>query len=175
MRARSIPALDLFVLGSLLKYETMKRPTIYFTIAILALFIGVVSTWIYQINYPRFQSKSVWGGEGYIVHNFESSDVEEVIVYHSFTSPEHTHYLFQSNLTAPSTKVIERNSKLNEEGQKVGERAVGVSPSGARIFWTEGEKYWSIDAPCLELAKEFEGSEMFRSARSNIAMQPTAK
>jgi hypothetical protein len=152
----------------------MKRSIIYITIAILALSVGVVSTWVYQINYPRFQSKWVSGNPMASDHNFESSDGEEIILYRDITSSAHTHYLFQSNLTAHS-KVVGQNSKLNEKGQKIGERAVSVSPSGsARIFWTEGDEFWSIQAPSLELAEEFEESEMFRSARSNHGLHPTA-
>jgi hypothetical protein len=169
---RLAPASDRFVFGGSLKDETMKRSIIYIIIAILALFIGVVSTWVYQINYPRFQSKSVSGNPLVSVHNFASSDGEEIILYRDITSPAHTHYLFQSNL-ATQSEVIEQNSKLNEKGQKIGERAVTVSPSGStRIFWTEGDEFWFIQAPSSELAEEFEASEMFRSARSNNGLHP---
>jgi hypothetical protein len=156
----------------------MRRLTIYITISILALSIGIVSTWIYQINYPRFQSKSVWGGTGYVVHDFISSDGEDITLYHEFTSPEQTRYLFQSNLTA--AKLIEQGSKPNGNGQKVGERAVIVFPSdekneAARIFWTEGEEFWFIQASSLKLAEEFESSDMYRSARSNNSFNPTPR
>ena len=161
------------MLGSVLKFGIMKRFTIYITIGILALSIGVIATWFYQINYPRFQSTGVWGGTGYVVHNFISSDGEEIILYHEFTSPEQTHYLFQSNLTA--AKLIEQGSKMNENGEKIGERAIIIfPPETARIFWTEGEEFWDIQAPSLKLAKEFESSDMYRSARSNNGMHPTA-
>jgi hypothetical protein len=149
----------------------MKRLITYITIAILALFIGVVSTWMYQINYPRFQSSSVSGNPLAFTHYFESSDGAEITLHRDTTSSAYTNYLFQSNLTAQTT-VIKRNSVLNETGQKVGERAVTVSTSGAaRIFWTEEGKFWSIQAPSVELAEEFEDSEMFRSARSSIALR----
>jgi len=140
--------------------------------------MGVASTWIYQINYPRFQSKSVSSGSGYVIHNFESSDGEEITLYHEFTSPEQTRYLFQSNSTA--AKLVERNSKLDENGRKVGERATIVFPPDkngevARIFWTEGEEFWFIQASSLWLAKEFESSNMFRSARSNKSLDTDAR
>jgi hypothetical protein len=153
----------------MLEYGIMKRLTIYITVGALALLVGVASTWIFQINYPRFRSKGGSSATGYTIHNFESSDVEEITLYHEFTSPEQTRYLFQSNLTA--SKIVEQGSKLNEKGKKVGERAVIVFPSDekhevARIFWTEGEEFWFVQASSLELAREFENSEMFRSARS---------
>lgn len=160
--------------GNVLKYKTMKRLITYIAIAVLALFIGVASTWVYQINYPRFQSKGMSSGSGYIIHNFESSAGEEITLYHEFTSPEQTRYLFQSNLTA--ARLIEQNSKLNSKGQKVGERAIIVFPSDGknevtRIFWTESAEFWFIQASSLSLAKEFESSEMFRSAMSNQSFE----
>ena len=178
------------MIGGLLKYQTMKRPIIYVIIAIFALFIGVVSTWIYQVNYPRFQLVSLSSDDKSAIYNFQSSDGAKVFaddcigcegsgnitVYHNFTSPEQVQYLFQSNLIANSKEIVGRDAKLNERGQKVGERAVRVASSGsASIFWTEVDEFWSIQAPSLELAEEFESSDMLRSARSNNGMHPTAK
>jgi hypothetical protein len=152
----------------------MKRSTLYVAVAFCALTIGVLSTWVYQTNYPRFQSEGAWGGQmdGYIVHNFKSSDGEEIALYHKFDSPEETRYLFQSNLSALGSRLIEQGPKLDERGVKVGERAVSVSVSGAaRIFWTEGDDFWFIDAPSLSLAQEFERSEMLRTARRYSAIK----
>lgn len=155
----------------------MKSLTAYVTAALIALIIGIAFTWIYQINYPRFKSQSVWGGDGYVVHNFETPGSEEIILSHEFTSAEQTQYLFQSNLIA--AKLIEQGSKLNEQGRKIGERAIIVFPYDgenevARIFWTDGSDFWFIQAPSLSLAQEFENSEMFRSAMSS-SFQPTAR
>src|ERR1051325_233150 len=156
----------------------MKSLSFYLIVAFLTLAIGVAGTWIYQIDYPRFQSKGAWGGTGYVVHDFISSDGGDITLYHEFTSPEQTRYLFQSNSSA--AKLIERGSKLNAQGHKVGEKATIVFPFDgknevARIFWTDGEDFWFVQASSLKRAKEFENSEIFRSVMSNNSFNRTPR
>jgi hypothetical protein len=171
----------------------MKRRTLYIAVAILTLLIGLTSTWVYQINFPRFRFISVGTSDSSATYNFQSSDGERVFaddcigcnaelgnitVYHEYTSPQHTRYLFQSNLEGE--ELVEQGFKLNEKGQKIGERAVDIfrrnGETGAvRIYWTEGEEFWFIQAPTLKLAQEFESSEIFRFVRSNNSFNSTPR
>ncbi len=171
----------------------MKRLIFYIIIAVLALFVGVVSAWIYQSNNLRFRFISGGRSDSTATYNFQSSDGEKVYandcigcmeelgditIHHDFTSREQTQYLFQSNLEGE--ELVEQSSKLNEKGQKVGERAIDVFRHkgeiiAVRIFWTEGQEFWFIQAPSLKLAQEFESSEIFRSVRSNNSFNPTPR
>jgi hypothetical protein len=105
-------------------------------------------------------------------------ELGDITIHHDFTSREQTQYLFQSNLEGE--ELVEQSSKLNEKGQKVGERAIDVFRHkgeiiAVRIFWTEGQEFWFIQAPSLKLAQEFESSEIFRSVRSNNSFNPTPR
>lgn len=95
---------------------------------------------------------------------------EIVMLYHDFTSQEQTCYLLQANLK--SAPPMERGSKLDEHGRVIGERGVVVRDTGgggirARIYWTEGKDFWFIETYSLDLAREFESSEAFRSFKTN--------
>jgi hypothetical protein len=55
----------------------------------------------------------------------------------------------------------EQGPKLNDKGEPVGARVVvrrpnSLEPGSASIFWTEGARAFTIHAPSLELALEFE-------------------
>jgi len=138
----------------------MKR-IIYILIAVFAFSIGVVSTVYYRLKSEPMSpfncswSERVSGKSGYDIYNTKSSFGEEVDFYHEFTSPETTRYLFQSN--SEGDELIEKGSKLNEKGQKIGERGIDVFPNGiARIYWTDGNEFWFVQADSLKLARKVE-------------------
>jgi len=60
-------------------------------------------------------------------------------------------------------QIIERTSKLNAKGRRVG-RVVALFPpiahhkESASVFWTDGSGFYAIDAPSLKHALEFEKS-----------------
>lgn len=94
-------------------------------------------------------------------------EVGNVVIFKESRSLEQTRYLFQSN---SENDLIERGEKLDSNGAKLGERGITVFRDenkivGARVFWTEGNDFWAIQAPSVELAKELETSELFRRIR----------
>lgn len=105
-----------------------------------------------------------------------SSDPEEIGLYGDFRSAQVTRETFESNATSNASKLIERGYKFDKKGDRVGERGVWVSKKvkAVRVFWTEGDIFWSVQAPSLELAREFEDSEIVHSiTMSNKGMQRT--
>jgi hypothetical protein len=105
-----------------------------------------------------------------------SSDAEEINFYGDFRSAQVTRETFDSNATTDAATLIERGYKFDEKGRRIGERVVTVfkGVNVARISWTEGDIFWSVQAPSLELAREFEASEMVHSiTMSNQRLQPT--
>ena len=105
-----------------------------------------------------------------------SSDPEEIGLYADFRSAQVTREHFESNATSNASKLIERGFRFDEKGHRIGERGVWVSKkmNAVRIFWTEGDTFWSVQAPSLELAREFEESEIVHSITlSNKGMQRT--
>ena len=146
---------------NVLKYETMKH-LIYIGIAILTFSCGVVFSVYYQVqSEPMSQFDCSWsnqvsGKSGYDIHNTKSRLGEEVDFYHEFTSPEVTRHLFQSN--SEGDELVEKGFKLNAKGQEIGERGIDVFPNGiARIYWTERDEFWFVQASSLKLAREVEG------------------
>jgi hypothetical protein len=94
-----------------------------------------------------------------------SSDPEEIGFYGDFRSAQVSQEHFQSNATSNASILIERGYKFDEKGRRIGERGVWVSKKAhaVRVFWTEGDIFWSVQAPSLELAREFEESEIVHS------------
>ena len=96
---------------------------------------------------------------------------EEVGNVHAFKediSKEQTSYLFKSN--SENFEIVEKSAKADDKGTKIGDRVVSVSKDKgkvvvSRIFWTEGDVFWAVQAPTVELAKEFEQSEIFQCVR----------
>jgi hypothetical protein len=177
---------------SKLEGEFMKS-FIYITIFAFTLFTGMCSTGFVErvnirkkkiddfvirfeaekIKFPRFKLISGESVQSSVDEKRFADDcigcnegIGEINIYHNFQSPEQIRYSLEAN--CGKENVIERSFKLNEDGQKIGERCVIVfTGSGARIFWTEGEtEYWIIDATSLGLTKEFEKSETFRLVKS---------
>ena len=144
----------------------MKR-IIYILVASLTFSFGVIlAVYFHLKSEPMSQFNCSWservsGNTGYDIYNTETAFGEKVDFYHEFTSPETTRYLFRSNSEAG--KLVERNSKLNAEGQKLGERGIRVSPNGyTRIFWIEGDEFWFVDAESLKLARKVESQCFLR-------------
>jgi hypothetical protein len=105
-----------------------------------------------------------------------SSDSQEITLYGDFRSAEVTRENFDSNATSNASKLIERGYKIDEKGRRIGERGVTVfeEAKAVRIFWTEGDIFWFVQAPTLEMAREFEESEIVHSiTMSNKGMQRT--
>ena len=68
-----------------------------------------------------------------------------------FSSPEAANKSLEIRL-AHATTILERTNKA--EGQKV----IALYPSGASIFFTHGAILTSINAPNVEIAREFESA-----------------
>lgn len=139
----------------------MKR-IIYLAIAFLTFSCGVVLAVYFQFQSKPMMSQfdcswsnRVSGKSGYDIRNTKSRLGEEVDFYHEFTSPETTRYLFQAN--SEGDDLIEKGFKLNANGEKIGERGVVVFPNGiARIYWTEENEFWFVQAGSLKLARKVE-------------------
>jgi hypothetical protein len=103
-----------------------------------------------------------------------SSDAEEITFYGDFRSAQVTREHFESNATTDAAALIERGYKFDQQGRRIGERVVTVFEGSEtfRICWTEGDIFWSVQAPSLHVAREFEESEIVRSiTMSNKALQ----
>jgi len=103
-----------------------------------------------------------------------SSDAEEINFYGDFRSAQVTREHFESNATTDAATLIERGYKFDQQGRRIGERVVTVF-KGSEVFqisWTERDIFWSVQAPSLRLAREFEESEIVRSiTMSNKSLQ----
>jgi hypothetical protein len=107
-----------------------------------------------------------------------SSDDEEINLFGNFRSAQLTRELFESNASTNAAKLIERGYKFDEQGNKIGERGVAVFKSlkAVRIFWTQGDIFRAVQTPSLELARQFEASEVVRSiTMSNERLRPTPR
>jgi len=94
-----------------------------------------------------------------------SPDAEEINFYGDFRSAQVTREHFESNATTDAATLIERGYKFDEQGRRIGERVITVfkGSEAVRISWTEGDIFWSVQAPSLQLARKFEESEIVQS------------
>jgi hypothetical protein len=107
---------------------------------------------------PRFADDCIGCGE-----------IGDIEIYHNTErKPELTRYTLEAQCGKGNKNLVERGLKLNENGEKIGERCLTVYPEAgaAHIFWTEGVEFWFISTTSLEIAKEFESSEAFRLWKS---------
>lgn len=103
-----------------------------------------------------------------------SNNPEEIILYGDLRSAKVTSNAFDSNATTSAdSKVIEIGSKLDVNGKKIGKRGVlaFTTYQAVRIFWTDGDTFWFVQAPTLELAREFERSEIVNSLAASRTMK----
>jgi len=86
-----------------------------------------------------------------------SDDPEEITLYGDFRSAQVTGEHFESNATSDAAKLIERGSKFDEKGQKIGKRGVTVFTinqdiHAVRIFWTEGGHFLVCAGPFISVS-----------------------
>ena len=129
---------------------------------------------------PRFISEGSLLESDYHIYWYRtpsSDDPQEIILYADFRSAQVTHETFESNATsAAGAELIEMGSKLDGNGRKIGRRGVIMFKyvQAVRIFWTDRDTFWSVQAPSLELAREFEESALVHSITiSNRRLQRT--
>jgi hypothetical protein len=177
----------------------MKRITIHMAITLLAFIIGIAASRVFnrlplQQNItielsdptqpqalPRFIPVGSLIESDYHIYWYrtpESSDPEEINFYGDFRSAEVTRKTFESNCDPDGATVTELGYKFDVNGRKVGRR--GISDShyfrAVRIFWTDGDIFWSVQAPSLGLALEFEQSEIVRAiTMSNRSLKRTTQ
>lgn len=95
-------------------------------------------------------------------------DLGDISVDHSSVSAELTRHIFDANCGG-IFDFVQKGSQVNENGETIGERCVVSEIFGApKIMWTESENdLWSISAPTLRIAREFERSEAYKNYRQN--------
>lgn len=175
----------------------MKRISIYIAITLLTFIIGIaasrefnrlvlkqniaikVSDRTAPQSLPRFIPVASTIDSDYHLYWYrtpESSNPEEIVFYGQFRSAEHTRKTFESNCDPDGATVTELGDKFDVSGRKVGRRGISEFHQAVRIFWTEGDIFWSVQAPSLELAVEFEKSEIVRVITvSNRSLKPTTR
>jgi len=137
------------------------KPFFYIGSAVFTFALGVIVSVYSQIQFePMSEFDCSWpdqiaGNTGYDLRDTKTLLGSEVRFYRENSSPETTRYLFQSN--SESNGLIEKGFKVNAKGQKIGERGIIVFPNGkARIYWTEADAFWVIEAESLKLARKVE-------------------
>ena len=119
-------------------------------------------------NRSRFVSEGSLLEPDYHIYRYrtpDSNDPQQIVLFGDFRSAKVTRWLFESNATPDNDTLIELGPKLDVFGREVGKRGVIVFNGGSpiRIFWTDGDVFWSVQAPTLQLAREFEQSDIARS------------
>jgi hypothetical protein len=98
-------------------------------------------------------------------------EVGNAVIFAEFGCPDKTRSLFKSN---SENGVTEKSMKLDKDGKEVGEKRLVVFKAengeikGARIFWTEGNDFWAVQAPTVESTKALEESEEYYSIRKKL-------
>ena len=121
-----------------------------------------------RVNVSRFFVVSSLNESDYQIYTYwtpAGGEAQEINLFSNFTSAEMTRDLFESNATTSAADLIERGPKLDVNGHKIGERGITkfTDSNAVRIFWTQGDDFWAVQAPSLELALEFEQSDICQS------------
>jgi hypothetical protein len=171
-------------------YKRMKRITFRLSVAVLTFLVGLTSVWLISVKpktkkvvpqkpievsttmpepeRPRFMPTIRGCGMGYF-QGYELPDgqtMSEGTAAYS-TSREAKKELRQ--MLARASTIVERVPAYKNRFGDEGERIVALFPpdengkAWASIIWYGGGKnFWYIDAPSLELAREFEISNAYR-------------
>ncbi len=137
----------------------VKRKLLYVIVG-LGLVVGVAYMGMYAYVWAVPMSDCSWRDRvaakpNYDILNTKSRLGDDVDFWHDFRTAEITSDSYQSNLE--SEGLVEKGSKVDSNGNEIGRRGVTVFPNGvARIFWTEGDEFWSVQADSLRLAKAVE-------------------
>lgn len=174
----------------------MKNRSIYIVVSILTLVLGITVVWFYyQYNFPktqtdvprflymsgsldcrqlnyRFQSSTepkVYGADCVFCREL-GRDIGNIGVYRASISAEDTQSIFTNYST---NEIVEKSTKVDKNGSKIGDKTTWIVRNEnqidtAVIMWTEKNDFWKIDAPTLELVKEFEESETFKTVKAEI-------
>ncbi|MGB7201704.1 MAG: hypothetical protein WBD16_05485 [Pyrinomonadaceae bacterium] len=91
----------------------------------------------------------------------------DVSIYHNRErNPDHTQYTLGANCGENANgEVLERTEKLNDRGERIGTRCIVTMGTEPRIFWTEGEEYYIVGGPTVEVLRAFEASDEFKTWR----------
>jgi hypothetical protein len=93
---------------------------------------------------------------------YEASDGEQVFSHDGdFTNASGARLYFDWNLKNRAAQVITQGNKSDRDGNAVGRRAEYVAKSQSKektwiVMWTDGEMFYSIEAPSLECALTLE-------------------
>lgn len=179
----------------------MKRIILFITLASITFIIGLVTTKasrkalsqphvaklavsspLAPQTFSQFTPVSSLIEPDYLFYWCRTPDSTEVdaIIFVDFKSAEQTRALFEANADNKFAKIIELGHKFDERGENVGRRVVAASlienGQAVNIFWTEGDIFWAVSAPSLELARKLEHSELVRAiTMSNKSLKPTAR
>lgn len=98
-------------------------------------------------------------------------EVGNAVIFAEFGCPKKAKYLFESN---SKNGIVEKGKKLDKNGVEIGERRLVVFKDkgkiyGARVFWVEGNDFWAVQAPTVDLTKELEESEEYYKIRKKVA------
>lgn len=158
----------------------MRRLGLHLGIVLLTFLCGVAADGLLKRSFrkdrvlicslttaPRFVAVSSLIESDYHIYWYRTSTSHdpEITLLRDFRSAEETYEQFRSNFTTSETNRIESGPKFDLNGHQIGKRGVTVfkDGAGARIFWTNGDTFWLVQAPSLELAREFEESDIVQS------------
>ena len=149
----------------------MRRAILYIGISFLTFVFGVqVNSLALKYVRVNFVAVSSLHDPDYHIYWYRtpnSHDLQEITLYADFRSREVTREHFESNATPDGATVIEIGSKFDENGHVIGRRGVTMFKGlkAVRIFWTDGDSFWFVQAPSLKLAHQFEESAQVQSVR----------
>ena len=160
----------------------MRRIALHIGIALLTFVCGVVAnslvikffgvpvspTVLQAGKMPRFVATGPLLEPDYHIYRYRrstSNDDEEINFYADFRSAQVSQETFESNATSSASMLIEYGIKFDKNGHQIGKRGVSVSKYSrdVRIFWTDGDTFWTVQTSSLKIAREFEESDVVHS------------
>ena len=101
-------------------------------------------------------------GAPFSTQTYESKDgVKVLVMRENRDSPERASRRLQER-TKEAVEIVERDTKMDEKGQRVGDRVVATfaksdsSEKEVAVLWTNGAQFYYIQSPSLPVTLEFE-------------------
>ena len=98
-------------------------------------------------------------------------EVGNATIFAEFGCPKKAQYLFDSN---SEIGVEEKTPMMGKDGSVLGEQRLILFKDkekvyGARLFWIEGNDFWAVQAPTVELTKALKESKEYDLMRKKVA------
>ncbi len=101
-------------------------------------------------------------------------EVGNAVIFAELGCRNVSEHLFESNSKGD---IVEKATIVDSSGKTVGESRIAIFKEkdgkivGGRMFWIEGNDFWSVQAPTVELTKALRESPQYKEVRETVVKE----